>query len=193
MHFLRPELTETLKAFRPAEAKAGDWAFRGQVPHVPTFKRDLAAAGIPFEDERGRRVDLHALRTTFGALLSASGVSPRVTTELMRHSDPKLTNQTYMDVSRFPMASAINMIPAFGIAAPKDHTQKRTQLADFDGHSASRSATDNDFSEVDNSPENKGESHALSSSVTERQKGENGSKGRTRTYNRSVNSRLLYH
>lgn len=67
-----------LKAFRPAEAKAGDWAFRGQVPRVPTFKRDLTAAGIPFEDERGRRVDLHALRTTFGTLLSASGVSPRV-------------------------------------------------------------------------------------------------------------------
>jgi integrase len=60
-HFLRPELTETLTAFRPVYAKSGDWVFRGQVPRVPTFKRDLAKAGIPFEDERGRRVDLHAL------------------------------------------------------------------------------------------------------------------------------------
>jgi integrase len=92
VHFPRPELTETLKAFRPAGTKAGDWAFLGQVPRVPTFKRGLAAAGIPFGDERGRRVDLQALRTTFGTLLSASGVSPRVAMELMRHSQRSETH-----------------------------------------------------------------------------------------------------
>src|SRR5690606_35512892 len=57
-HFLRPELTATLLQFRPSEAKPSDWAFRGQVPKIPAIKRDLAKAGIPFEDERGRRVDL---------------------------------------------------------------------------------------------------------------------------------------
>ncbi len=72
-HYLRPELTDTLARFRPEGAKPGDYAFRGQVPTVTTLKRDLGKAGIPFEDERGRRIDLHALRTTFGTLLSASG------------------------------------------------------------------------------------------------------------------------
>jgi len=114
VHFLRPELTETLKAFRPAEAKTGDWAFRGQVPRVPTFKRDLAAARIPFEDERGRRVDLHALRTTFGTLLSASGVSPRVAMELMRHSDLKLTMKVYTDASQLPLIAEAARLPSFG-------------------------------------------------------------------------------
>ena len=41
--------------------------------------------------------------------------------------------------------------------------------------------------------ENKGESHALALNGTVRQEKEAGSKGRPRTYTRSVNSRLLYH
>jgi integrase len=127
VHFLRPELTETLKAFRPAEAKVGDWAFRGQVPRIPTFKRDLAAAGIPFEDERGRRVDLHALRTTFGTLLSASGVSPRVAMELMRHSDLKLTMKVYTDVSQLPLVEETLRLPSF--KPIWNYSKERTQLS----------------------------------------------------------------
>jgi integrase len=44
-------------------------------------------------------VDLHAMRTTFGTLLSASGVSPCVAMELMRHNDLKLTMKVYTDAS----------------------------------------------------------------------------------------------
>jgi len=69
-HFPWPELTETLTAFRPVHAKSDDWVSRGQVPRVPTF---MAKAGIPFEDERGRRVDLHTLRTTFGSCYPPAG------------------------------------------------------------------------------------------------------------------------
>jgi hypothetical protein len=36
--------------------------------------RDLDKAGVPFQDESGRRVDLHALRETFITNLSATGV-----------------------------------------------------------------------------------------------------------------------
>jgi len=130
-HFLRPELTETLTAFRPAHAKSGDWVFRGQVPRVPTFKRDLAKAGIPFEDERGRRVDLHALRTTFGTLLSASGVSPRVAMELMRHSDLKLTMKVYTDVSQLPLVKEAALLPSFSI--PRNQPATDTQLSTHAG------------------------------------------------------------
>jgi hypothetical protein len=34
------------------------------------LNRDLKAAGIAKVDERGRTLDVHALRTTFGTLLS---------------------------------------------------------------------------------------------------------------------------
>jgi integrase len=139
-HFLRPELTETLTRFRPADAKPGDWAFRGNVPRVPTFKRDLAAAGIPFEDERGRRVDLHALRTTYGTLLSASGVSPRVAMELMRHSDLKLTMKVYTDASQLPLVQEAARLPSFPLLSndSKQRTQIRTHEAVVLGSDGSR-------------------------------------------------------
>lgn len=35
---------------------------------IKSFSLDLAAAAIPNEDERGRTVDLHALRRTFGQM-----------------------------------------------------------------------------------------------------------------------------
>lgn len=54
-------------------------------PRVRTFKKDLAAAGIAFEDAYGRRADFHALRDTFGTHLAASGATPCVLKELMRH------------------------------------------------------------------------------------------------------------
>lgn len=126
-HFLRPELAETLRSFRPATAKPGDFAFRGLVPRVATFKRDLEAAGIPFEDERGRRVDIHALRTTFGTMLSASGVSPRVAMELMRHSDLKLTMKVYTDVAQLPLVEEAARLPSFAVSGvePARRVRKR--------------------------------------------------------------------
>ena len=44
---------------------------------VRILDRDLVAAGIAKRDERGRTVDVHAMRHTFGTLLSKGGVSPR--------------------------------------------------------------------------------------------------------------------
>lgn len=59
------------------------------------FDRDLTAAGIAKRDDRGRTLDLHALRTTFGTLLSNGGVPLRTAQAAMRHSDPSLTANVY--------------------------------------------------------------------------------------------------
>jgi len=53
---------------------------------VRILDRDLAAAGIPKRDARGRTVDLHALRHAFGTHLSRSGVAPGTAQAAMRHS-----------------------------------------------------------------------------------------------------------
>ena len=66
---------------------------------VKIFDRDLAAAGIPKRDERGRTVDLHALRHTFGTHLSKNGVPPRTAQAAMRHSSLDLTTNVYTDPS----------------------------------------------------------------------------------------------
>jgi len=115
VHYLRPELAATLRSFRPADAKPEDFVFRGQLPRIPTFKRDLAAADIPFEDARGRRIDLHGLRKTYGTMLAAAGVSPRVAMELMRHSDMKLTMGVYTDVAQLPMIAETARLPSLNL------------------------------------------------------------------------------
>jgi integrase len=76
------------------------------------LNRDLKLAGIPKRDERGRVLDVHALRTTFGTLLSKGGVSPRTAQAAMRHSDIKLTMQVYTDPKLLDVAGALGALPA---------------------------------------------------------------------------------
>jgi len=75
--------------------------------------RDLAAAGIPKRDERGRVVDVHALRVTFGTHLCAAGVPLRTAQAAMRHSKPELTANIYTDPKLLDIAGAVNALPAF--------------------------------------------------------------------------------
>ena len=72
---------------------------------------DLEAAGIPKKDSRGRTVDIHALRHTFGTMLSAAGVAPRTAQEAMRHSSIDLTMNVYTDPALLDVAGAIEMLP----------------------------------------------------------------------------------
>jgi len=77
--------------------------FRRGVPKAKTLKQDLARCNIPYQDEFGRRVDFHALRHTFNTNLQRVGVPPRVTMELMRHSDLRLSSNTYTDTTCLPI------------------------------------------------------------------------------------------
>ena len=163
IHFLRPELAHTIIAMRPANPKPADWVFRGLIPRVHTFKKDLAAAEIPFQDARGRRVDIHALRKTFGTLLASSGVAPRVAMELMRHSDMKLTMGVYTDVTQLPIIQETARLPSFKIdekGAERSHlstptcTQGGTQTGVVLGH-------------LESSPVSTGLSPQLSQSVAD--------------------------
>jgi hypothetical protein len=92
---------------------------------VRILDRDLVAAGIARwakdewgqlfidkRDERGRTVDVHALRTTFGTHLSKSGVAPRTAQAAMRHSDIKLTMGVYTDPKLLDVAGALDALPA---------------------------------------------------------------------------------
>ena len=75
------------------------------------MRRDLKAAGIPYRDDRGRTLDVHALRHTTATILSLAKVSPRVVQEFMRHSDIKLTMQTYTDPRLLDEAEALAALP----------------------------------------------------------------------------------
>jgi integrase len=114
---LRADLVAELKGWLVERFGPGAPPPDGRLFDVPAdilrvFNRDLKAAGIPKRDERGRTVDIHALRTTFGTLLSKSGVPPRVAQRLMRHSDIRLTMQTYTDPKLFDLQGAIDSLPS---------------------------------------------------------------------------------
>lgn len=74
--------------------------------------RDLKAAGIPKRDDRGRTVDVHAMRTTFGTLLSKTGTAPRTAQAAMRHSDIKLTMGVYTDPRLLDVRGAVEKLPS---------------------------------------------------------------------------------
>jgi len=77
--------------------------------------RDLVLAGIPKRDERGRTLDVHALRHTFSTLLSKGGVAPRTAQAAMRHSDISLTMNTYTDPKLLDVHAALNSLPSLSL------------------------------------------------------------------------------
>ena len=77
-----------------------------------TSNLDLAAAGIAKRDAQGRTVDVHCLRHTFATLLARNGVSPSVAQKLMRHSDIRLTMNTYTHLDLADTAGAVAALPA---------------------------------------------------------------------------------
>ena len=83
---------------------------------VNILDRDLLLAGIPKRDERGRTVDVHALRHTFATLLSKGGVAPRTAQAAMRHSDVNLTMQRYVDPKVLDVCGALDSLPALPLA-----------------------------------------------------------------------------
>jgi integrase len=76
---LHPELVAELQKLKAAgKLKPEDIVFPERVPPMKVIRADFQAAGIPLTDERGHRVDFHALRTTYITRLQRAGVSPRV-------------------------------------------------------------------------------------------------------------------
>ena len=94
---------------------------------VKILDRDLVAAGIARRvkvngkwtidkrDDRGRSLDVHALRTTFGTLLSKGGVAPRTAQAAMRHSDIRLTMGVYTDPKLLDVRGALDALPTLSL------------------------------------------------------------------------------
>jgi len=95
---------------------------------IRILDRDLRAAGIPKVDERGRTIDVHALRHTFGTLLSKGGVYPRTAQAAMRHSTIDLTMNTYTDPKLLDVAGAMETLPSLPIG-PEDRQSDSARIA----------------------------------------------------------------
>jgi hypothetical protein len=149
-----------LKQQKPANCKADDLVLVNGVPDMDKFRTDLEKAGIPFLDERGRRIDYHALRTTFITRLSTMKVHPRVAMELARHSDMRLTMKTYTDAGQLPLREAMDTLPGFSSDSRID-----SRTLGPTGQAVSQSVTEKGEFETGNAIENKGESNDLTAAV----------------------------
>ncbi len=141
---LRADLAADLRQWLADKAKAAQGEAGGLAGHVlrvpatgavlppdsPVFTvpaalvrildRDLLLAGIPKRDERGRTVDVHAMRHTFGTLLSKGGVSPRTAQAAMRHSKIDLTMNVYTDPKLLDVAGAMEALPALPLVGGEE-------------------------------------------------------------------------
>src|SRR4029450_12170151 len=81
--------------------------------------------------ERGRTLDVHALRTTFGTLLSKGGVPLRTAQAAMRHSDPSLTANVYTDPKLLDVHGALDALPRLPLHTHKNPTPEQARGTGF--------------------------------------------------------------
>lgn len=81
------------------------------------FNYDARVAGIAVKDERGRGIDIHSLRRTFGTMLVRANVNVKVTQTAMRHADSRMTLDIYASCEASEVANALELLPSF-VAKP---------------------------------------------------------------------------
>ncbi|MBC8107771.1 MAG: tyrosine-type recombinase/integrase [Anaerolineae bacterium] len=119
---LHPRLVTVLKALpegMPAKRVVDS------VPDVKTLVKDLRAAGVAPVDERGRRVDYHALRHTFATNLDRTGSTRATKKALMRHADADVTDG-YSHAHLAEMHAAVCRLPDPMIAIVKVESAIKT-------------------------------------------------------------------
>ncbi len=107
---IHPQLEESLRQLLPKTVRRGQ-SVVSTVPDMKTIRADLRMADIePGSRELGY-VDLHSLRMSLSTAMAAGGLSPRVRQAHMRHTDPRLTNNTYVDEALLPVADELTRMP----------------------------------------------------------------------------------
>src|SRR5690606_6683956 len=88
------------------------------IPRAQTARRDFEEAGIAIEDERGHRLDLHALRATFATRLLQSGVPVAKAAQLTRHKSVAILEKHYNKLGKLDAEDAMRALKPLRKAAP---------------------------------------------------------------------------
>ncbi len=78
------------------------------------IRQDLKNAGIERTDKDGNEICFHSLRNSYISFLSNSDTPPKVVQKLARHSDPRLTFNTYARTFAESEQEALTSLPNFG-------------------------------------------------------------------------------
>lgn len=98
--------------------------------HIAARLRDDAEfAGIETKDDRGRRLDFHALRATCATMLARAGVPVQVARRLMRHSSPAMTARHYEKLADADLRAGADELAKAMAAAASEAAVTATQPA----------------------------------------------------------------
>ena len=131
---LVPEIVEALREYRGASWKASANVFPKGIPRACRMEKDCERNSIAYCDADGRYADFHALRHTFGTWLQRNQVAPREIMRLMRHSDYRLTMNTYTDERQLGGYEVLKNLPRLDAG----YTQIRAQISGAEGQNESR-------------------------------------------------------
>ncbi len=97
------------------------------------IKADLKAAGLPGRDREGNEIVFHSLRNSFISFLANTQTPMKVVQTLARHSDPRLTYNTYARTFAESEQEAIKGLPNFSgfcaaTSAAKIYEQGQTNV-----------------------------------------------------------------
>jgi integrase len=89
-------------------------AFKKSINTADLIRIDLKAAGLPLFDRENNEIVFHSLRNSYISFLANSQTPAKVIQKLARHSDPKLTFNTYARVLPEAEQKAVTYLPNFG-------------------------------------------------------------------------------
>jgi integrase len=119
---LRGDLVAEMKTWvQDTGRQANDRVF--DVPSAPqvskVLKKDMAKAGIPWQDEKGRYFDFHSFRKCKGSFLRKAKVDPAVSMRQLGHADIRMTMEVYNDEELLDCQEALEATPKLTITPPK--------------------------------------------------------------------------
>ncbi len=95
------------------------------------IRNDLTAAGIEPTDKDGNEICFHSLRNSYISFLANSATPAKVIQKLARHSDPRLTFNTYARTFEEAEQKAMNFLPDFGnfvLSTSLDSSGKKQEI-----------------------------------------------------------------
>jgi integrase len=119
---INPQLLELLRSIRPQGAR-GDTRVFPTLPKHKTVRADMARAAIPWRDEQGRMVGLHATRKTYATMLAQAGTPIRVAMDMLRVTNVRLLTETYTDATLLNTAAAADKLPRLAELPAEDSGQ----------------------------------------------------------------------
>jgi len=109
---LRPDVADMMRQYLRGRTPGKIlWPGSWDEDAADMVRLDLAAAGIPYQDEAGRFFDFHAVRGQFISMLAAKGIHPKVAQVLARHSTITLTMDYYTHLDVLDVAGALDKLP----------------------------------------------------------------------------------